>query len=168
MSNFKLKPFLILFGLILTGCASVNYVEPAEGPLSNVRFVTAQKGIFTLSMVHQKTGDGYFDYTTILRLRDPKLSEDSIRNLNIPFNDYAGGAAKELRISAQKKFEGIFYGEETLVLPLICQVEFSYLFQENHEYEVKFDMKGLSCHVTINEIVYEANVPKLVQRQVFE
>jgi hypothetical protein len=144
------KILLVITSLWLTGCASLTYQEPAQGPRARVRFVTDSSAILR----------AYDDANCTqnekewMRLKNGFLFNSSPKTLMMPLQKYHKNAAKEVFVDASKPMHGMFFGAEQVGTTVYtCGVPFSFTFSENSDYEVKFEWSQNQCLAIVSQIV---------------
>ena len=150
----------------LTGCASISYVEPTDGPTARVRFVTATTGVTVIR--------GYSDNscnegeTEWMRLLDGYVVNSSPKSLGLPLADYHVNAFKEFYFPTDRVTHGMFFGNQTIGNTLYeCGVPFSYEFIENEDYEVKLNWHIRTCTASVSRFVNESGAWVLVEEVKF-
>ncbi|CZF81822.1 hypothetical protein GCE9029_02849 [Grimontia celer] len=83
MRYFKILS-LVLAGMTFSGCSTISYEEPTEGPLAKVRFSTDFESIVHVSGYKNLNCEGESEW---MRLRNGFLLNSSPKTLNIPLSD---------------------------------------------------------------------------------
>lgn len=138
--------------VFVVGCSTLTYQDPTSGPRARVRFVTDSNEVSVLRTYgDENCSTGEVEW---LRLRNGFLLNSSPKRLGIPLWNYHDNAAKELYVEANKTITGLFQGGETTGMKIYrCGTPFTFLFQENFEYEVFFKWARAECRVTISQLV---------------
>jgi hypothetical protein len=147
----RIQVFTIAASLSVAACSTLTYQEPTSGQRARVRFVTDSNEVSVL----RTYGDGNCATNEVewLRLRNGPLLNSSPRRLGMPLWSYHANAAKEVYVETNKKIYGIFQGGEyTGVRTYLCGTPFSYSFQENSDYEVRFKWAPKECRVTVSQV----------------
>lgn len=151
----KILP-LIVMPLLLSGCASLSYQEPVQGPRARVRFATDTDSLVVLRAYDDMSCNQ--NETEWMRLRAGYLLNSNPKKLGMPLWKHHENAAKEVYVATNKEMYALFSGGEQLGNTIYsCGVPFSYKFSENTDYEVKFHWNPRNspgaCLTTISQIV---------------
>lgn len=158
----------------LGGCASRLYIEPTQGERAKVRFATDTTGISILRSYDDSTCNT--NEQEWMRLRKGTLIASKPKRLGIPLWEHHDNAAQEVYVNADMPLTLMFvsstessaYKNGSIVTTTSsCGVPFTYKFEKNSDYEVAFAMQGVSCNVTISEIVSRAQGPVRTQVKAF-
>ncbi|MCL1125403.1 hypothetical protein [Shewanella surugensis] len=127
---------LLLFGFIVSGCSTVKYVEPSEGPTAKVRFSSDLKEIV---VVRAYDDSGCSNEREWMRLRKGFLFNSDPRILDIPLSDgIHKNAFKEFYITSGEEhvfmFKGIVVSNAVIHS---CGVPIKVVFESGKMYEVK-------------------------------
>lgn len=154
---------------LLTGCSSIQYVEPIEGPRTKVRFVATAPTPYLSTTIR-----GYSDSscskgeTEWMRLLNENLINSSPKSLGLPLANYHKDAYKELYFPTNIATHGMFFGHQTIGgTQYKCGVPFSYKFSENENYEVKLNWHVRECTASISKFVNESGTWKLEEMAKF-
>ncbi|MTI08528.1 hypothetical protein [Curvivirga aplysinae] len=129
------KVFLILVLLTFTACAQVSYVEPTEGPVGKVRFVTNVDSGITL--IKQYSDAQCNNASEMFRLRNEYLMNSQEKSLGMPLNTYRKEANAEVLIPANDQQHFFFHMTTFLSgYTLECGVYVSHKFIEDKSYEL--------------------------------
>lgn len=146
------KILLVVTSLWITGCASMSYKEPLQGPRARVRFVTTSVSPTVLRAYDDINCTQ--NETEWMRLRAGYLLNSNPKKLGMPLWSYHENAAKEVYVDASKQMHGMFFGSEQIGTTLYsCGVPFSFTFSANNDYEVKYQWSPSQCLATISQIV---------------
>ena len=158
---------LISIVLFLTGCASLSYEEPTQGPRAKVRFVTTSVSPTVLRVYDDSNCSS--NETEWMRLQNSYTLNSSPKRLNMPLWDYHENAAKEVYVTANKKIYGMFFGSEAAGSTIYsCGTPFSFTFKENMMYEVKYIWDANWCKTIISNLVNSGNSWSLVELARFD
>lgn len=141
----------------LAGCAALSYQEPLQGARARVRFVTDATGV-TVLRAYSDTGCTQNE-AEWMRLRHGPLATSRLKTLGMPLWNHHENAAKEVYVDASQRMNGMFFGHQAIGIGVIhqCGVPFSFPFEANRDYEVKYHFVPRQCHVVISEIVPNGN-----------
>jgi hypothetical protein len=139
---------IVLAALSLAGCATLSYQEPTQGPRARVRFVT-NTGAIAILRVYDDANCTQNE-AEWMRLRVGNILGSTPKKLGMPLWDYHDNAAKEIYVQAGKPVHALFSGSEANYQ---CGVPFSFTFQDSNDYEVKYQLDGLACSVTVAQLV---------------
>lgn len=145
----------IVASVWVTGCASLSYQEPLQGPRARVRFVTTSVSPTVLTTYEDTSCTKNETEWMRLRVGSLALMRNSTKKLGIPLWDYHDNAAKEVFVNVTKELNGMFLGAERLNdgWTFSCAVPFNFKFTENNDYEVKFRLIPGQCTATISQII---------------
>lgn len=167
MNKYFYAVALVLSAAVLSGCANIadNYVSPMEGPRSKVRFVNMQWHGYLEIFKYDDPGCSGFRTTRLFTLFPPsgRKSDAPHVSLGMPFNTYEAHQYREVYVPTDTSLVIVANGHDGVIVG-VSQVHFHYPFQAGHEYEFKYTpISPQGAEVTLSEIQYENNVPKMVE-----
>ena len=144
----------LLIIIILSGCASPDYISPTSGPTAIVRFATTHT---SLTVLYQyKDQDCKFDEIEVARLRAGYLFKSNSKKIGIPLNNYHPNASHEIIVQANKTFYGVFSGEVLGLTENTCKMPFAFT-PKTEDYEVLFVVNPDGCSVRVSQINSNSN-----------
>lgn len=142
----------IVAPLFVASCSTIVYQEPAAGPRARVRYVTDSNSVSVLRTYGDE--NCATNETEWMRLRNGMLLNSSPKRLGMPLWNYHDNAAKEIYVEANKPIHALFHGGETVGLTTYaCATPFSFSFNENTDYEVRFKWATKACGVSIFQLI---------------
>jgi hypothetical protein len=172
----RLKLFVLVLACVssfgaLTGCTTLSYKEPKNGPTARVRFVTDISKITVVRGYDNSNCGG--NEKEWMRLRDGELLNNEPKRLGIALWDFHKNAAKEVLVdtSNQSTFlissvmeQGSAYRRKLFS----CGVPVSLHFQPGKDYEIAFHMSFQGCSADVSQISLLNGVPARTNITTFE
>ncbi|MDD9173482.1 hypothetical protein PVK63_01255 [Aliivibrio sp. S2TY2] len=142
---------LIISFMSISGCSTINYIEPTEGPLAKVRFSTDFEDIVVLWGYKDSNCNGESEW---MRLKNGYLMNSSPKSLDIPLSeDLHKNAYKEFLLPSN--VEHVFMFKSAYLsgtAEYSCAVPVKMKFNKDEMYEVSYQHTGLTCTAEVSRI----------------
>ncbi|MGD8174132.1 hypothetical protein ACQEXU_21025 [Vibrio sp. TRT 21S02] len=142
---------LIIVLMSISGCSTISYTEPTEGPLAKVRFSTDFKNVVVIWGYQDSNCTGESEW---MRLRNGSLMNSSPKSLGIPLSEgLHENSYKEFLMSSN--IEHVFMFKSIHVngaTEYSCAVPVKMKFNKDEMYEVSYQHTDLACSAEVSRI----------------
>ena len=145
------KLIVVSMIVLLSGCSSINYEEPLNGPRAKVRFTSDSESVTVVYGYEDSNCQGEKEW---MRLRKGYLVNSSPKTLNIPFaNNLHENQFKEFYLNSTREYVFMFIGSNmSYQKTYSCGVPAKISIDEGKMYELSYNYSPQYCTASFFEI----------------